>query len=403
MRTSLGEGGARRVAAVAAGTVPGSEKAVSAIMSVAVRYVSTDATCKRGGGRGRGWEARAIRRSGSKAGAAHQNSCRNLADQDWSDEGEECRAGHGQKGKPREQPTALGALPAWWRLRPAELMRIVLGAAANQAARARVAQRVDGRAGFTQPHYDTARGQRARGHRRYSKLGVKNTEHATLLRATRGATEATHTLSSQATPRTISAPAKACALVARGRAKERATCNVPTSATYRHPLGARSEDLVRHCLRLHLRDAVDLLELLEELGLGRVARLLPRAEGVERDLVRVGVRAGRVWESVLPSSALSFIQGKCPFEAVASGDRRGELEVEAAAAHGAVHHGALERLKLGQVLVDEIGDLDEGRRASLACRWASNVCACAQIRLAEARSQPSAVLGSAGGCRSLLS
>ena len=31
---------------------------------------------------------------------------------------------------------------------------------------------------------------------------------------------------------------------------------------------------------------VDLLELLEELGLGRVARLLPRAEGVERDLVR---------------------------------------------------------------------------------------------------------------------
>tara|TARA_B100000780_G_C20743342_1_gene295296 strand:+ start:201 stop:488 length:288 start_codon:yes stop_codon:yes gene_type:complete len=52
------------------------------------------------------------------------------------------------------------------------------------------------------------------------------------------------------------------------------------------PLGASSEDLVRHCLRLHLRDAVDLLELLEELGLGRVARLLPRAEGVERDLVR---------------------------------------------------------------------------------------------------------------------
>ena len=63
MRTSLGEGGARRVAAVAAGTVPGSEKAVSAIMSVAVRYVSTDATCKRGGGGGRDWEARAIRRS----------------------------------------------------------------------------------------------------------------------------------------------------------------------------------------------------------------------------------------------------------------------------------------------------------------------------------------------------
>ena len=52
MRTSLGEGGARRVAAVAAGTVPGSEKAVSAIMSVAVRYVSTDAT----------WQARWRRR-----------------------------------------------------------------------------------------------------------------------------------------------------------------------------------------------------------------------------------------------------------------------------------------------------------------------------------------------------
>ena len=68
-----------------------------------------------------------------------------------------------------------------------------------------------------------------------------------------------------------------------------------SSATYRHPLGASSEDLVRHCLRLHLRDAVDLLELLEELGLGRVARLLPWAEGVERDLVRVGVRVGRVW------------------------------------------------------------------------------------------------------------
>ena len=68
-----------------------------------------------------------------------------------------------------------------------------------------------------------------------------------------------------------------------------------SSATYRHPLGASSEDLVRHCLRLHLRDAVDLLELLEELGLGRVARLLPRAAGVERDLVRVGVRVGRVW------------------------------------------------------------------------------------------------------------
>jgi hypothetical protein len=55
---------------------------------------------------------------------------------------------------------------------------------------------------------------------------------------------------------------------------------------------ARSEleDLVRNCLRLDLRDAVDLLELLEELGLGRVARLLPRAESVERDLVRVRVR-----------------------------------------------------------------------------------------------------------------
>ena len=46
MRTWLGEGGARRVAAVAGGTVPGSEKAVSAIMSVALRYVSTDATCE---------------------------------------------------------------------------------------------------------------------------------------------------------------------------------------------------------------------------------------------------------------------------------------------------------------------------------------------------------------------
>ena len=197
-----------------------------------------------------------------------------------------------------------------------------------------------------------------------------------LLRATkasRGVTEATHTLISQATPRTISAPQRRRARSCRARKSKgtRATCNVPTSATYRHPLGARSEDLVRHCLRLHLRDAVDLLELLEELGLGRVARLLPRAEGVERDLVRVGVRAGRVWESALPFSALRFIQGKCPFEAVASGDRRGELEVEAAAAHGAVDDGALERLKLGQVLVDEIGDLDEGRRASLACRWAS--------------------------------
>ena len=89
------------------------------------------------------------------------------------------------------------------------------------------------------------------------------------------------TLSSQATPRTKSASAGV-----RAREGQRTSC-----ATYRHPLGASSEDLVRHCLRLHLRDAVDLLELLEELGLGRVARLLPRAEGVERDLVRVGVKS----------------------------------------------------------------------------------------------------------------
>ena len=79
----------------------------------------------------------------------------------------------------------------------------------------------------------------------------------------------------------------------RRRAREGGQGTSP--ATYRHPLGASSEDLVRHCLRLHLRDAVDLLELLEELGFGRVARLLPWAEGVERDLVGVGVRVGRVW------------------------------------------------------------------------------------------------------------
>ena len=97
--------------------------------------------------------------------------------------------------------------------------------------------------------------------------------------------EATHSLSSQATPRTKSALSRARREGGQGT----------SPATYRHPLGASSEDLVRHCLRLHLRDAVDLLELLEELGLGRVARLLPRAEGVERDLVRVGVRVGRVW------------------------------------------------------------------------------------------------------------
>ena len=58
---------------------------------------------------------------------------------------------------------------------------------------------------------------------------------------------------------------------------------------------ARSKHLVGHRLGLDLRHAVNLLELLEELGLGRVARLLPWAEGVERDLVRVGVRVGRVW------------------------------------------------------------------------------------------------------------
>ena len=46
---------------------------------------------------------------------------------------------------------------------------------------------------------------------------------------------------------------------------------------------------------------------------------------------------------------------------------RGKLEVEAAATHGTVDHGALEALQLGQVLVDEVGDLDEGRRAALAC------------------------------------
>ena len=71
----------------------------------------------------------------------------------------------------------------------------------------------------------------------------------------------------------------------RSSAQERARSCREAKNVHR-PLGASSEDLVRHCLRLHLRDAVDLLELLEELGLGRVARLLPRAEGVERDLVR---------------------------------------------------------------------------------------------------------------------
>ena len=87
---------------------------------------------------------------------------------------------------------------------------------------------------------------------------------------------------------------------------------------------------------------------------------------------------------------------------VAATDRGGELEIEAAAAHGAVDHGPLERLELGQVLVDEIGDLDKGLRASLACRCASNVCACAQIRLAEARSSPGPFLAGPGGRRSLV-
>ena len=78
------------------------------------------------------------------------------------------------------------------------------------------------------------------------------------------------------------------------------------------PLGASSEDLVRHCLRFHLRDAVDLLELLEELGLGRVARLLPRAEGGERDLVR-----GK--GGVIPSPIFLFFSETVGLKKVASG------------------------------------------------------------------------------------
>ena len=44
---------------------------------------------------------------------------------------------------------------------------------------------------------------------------------------------------------------------------------------------------------------------------------------------------------------------------VAATDRGGELEIEAAAAHGAVDHRAIERLQLGQVLVDQICNLDQ--------------------------------------------
>ena len=72
-------------------------------------------------------------------------------------------------------------------------------------------------------------------------------------------------------------------------------------------------------------------------------------------------------------SYFPFLLGNCRFEESGERHRRGDLEVEATAAHGAVDHGALEGLQLGQVLVDEIGNLDEGCRASLACRCAYHV------------------------------
>ena len=70
--TSLGEEGARRVAELAGGTVPGSEKAVSAIVTVAVRYVSKDATCDGAGGvlRASVRPHRAIRRKEMKSRSA---------------------------------------------------------------------------------------------------------------------------------------------------------------------------------------------------------------------------------------------------------------------------------------------------------------------------------------------
>ena len=75
-------------------------------------------------------------------------------------------------------------------------------------------------------------------------------------------------------------------------------------------------------------------------------------------------------------SYFPFLLGNCRFEESGERHRRGDLEVEATAAHGAVDHGALEGLQLGQVLVDEIGNLDKGCRASLACRCAYHVHAC---------------------------
>jgi len=90
-----------------------------------------------------------------------------------------------------------------------------------------------------------------------------------------------------------------------------------------------SELLVGHRLRLDLGDTRDLLECLKEVGLGRMARLLPWPEGVERH----------------------------------SGE---ELEVEASTADGAGDNSALELLELGQILVHDIGNLNQRLGAVLA-------------------------------------
>ena len=106
----------------------------------------------------------------------------------------------------------------------------------------------------------------------------------------------------------------------------------PTAALGWSALGVPawgSELLVGHRLRLDLGDSRDLLECLKEVRLGRMARLLPWAEGVERH----------------------------------SGE---ELEVEASTADGAGDDSALELLELGQILVHDIRNLNQRLGAVLA-------------------------------------
>ena len=82
-------------------------------------------------------------------------------------------------------------------------------------------------------------------------------------------------------------------------------------------------------LSLHLRNTIDGLELLEELSLGGMARLLPAAE-------------------------------------ILKGHGNHELEIEARSANQTVDLDAIgDALDGGQVLVDDLGDLLEGLRGGL--------------------------------------